>query len=239
MMFLLLILSLISLSCEYEKLSKYSSVNVAPNTNVYLDLSSFKKGDLISLEIRMDLFFGNNRNSYTFYIDQVPASTYYDTYYWNSLRKVINSNVTCTSGRYCTFTWQEIKKEGSNYIYINPPAPFSDFYSFWGNKIKIVNTGGLSTGEIVGIIFGVIGFIAILGFIIYWCCYRKRDYGLEIPTNNTNQQPAYQPPAQVYPSPAPAPIYPPPGPIYQNPVQAYPQAYPPNQPVYTNPPNYI
>ena len=115
MMSILLILSLISLSCEYVKLSKYSSVSVAPNTNVYLDISSFKKGDLISLEIGMDLFFGGNKNTYEFYIDQVPASTYYDTSYWNYLRKVKNSNVTCTSGSYCTFTWQEIKKEGNNY----------------------------------------------------------------------------------------------------------------------------
>ena len=238
MMFILLILSLLSLGfCEYEKLSKYSSVKVAPNAYVYLDLSSFKKGDLISLTIGMDLFFGGDRKSYEFYIDQVPASSYYDPYYWNNLRKVKNSNVTCSRGEYCTFTWQEIKKEGSTYIYIIPPAPFSNFYSFWGNKIKIVNTGGLSTGEILGIVFGVIGFIAILIIIIYCCCCRKRYYGLEITNNNTVQQPAYQPPAQVYPSPAP--IYPPPGPVYQNPVQAYPQVYPTNQPVYSNPPNYI
>ena len=237
MMFILLILSLLSLSSEFEKLSKYSSLNVAPNTKVYLDLSSFKEGDLISLEIKMDLFFGSNRNSYEFYIDQVPASTYYDTYYWNSLRKVKNSNVTCDSGRYCIFTWQEIKKEGNNYIYINPPAPFSDFYTFWGNKIKIVNTGGLSTGEILGIVFGVIAFIAILAVLIFYCCRRKRYNGFEIQTNNTVQQPVYQPPSPIYQSPAP--IYQPSGPVYQNPVQPYPQGYPPNQPVYSNPPNYI
>ena len=236
MMLILLILSLISFSCEYEKLSKYSSVSVAPNTNVYLDLSSFKKGDLISLEIGMDLFFGGNRNYYEFYIDQVPASTYYDSSYWNSLRKVKNSNVTCSTGKYCTFTWQEIKKEGSNYIYIIPPTPFSDFYTFWGKKIKISNTGGLSTGAILGIVFGVIGFIAIIAVIIICCC-RKRYYAPEIPLNNTAQQPIYQPPAQVYQSPAP--IYPPPGPVYQPPAQAYPQVYPTNQPVYSNPPNYI
>ena len=237
MMFILLVLSLLSLGfCEYVKLSKYSSVRVAPMVNIYLDLSSFKTGDLISLEIGMDLFFGGNRNTYEFYIDQVPASSYYDSIYWNSLRKVKNSNVTCSRGDYCTFTWQEIKKEGNTYIYIIPPEPFTNFYSFWGYKIKIINTGGLSTGEIVGIVFGVVGFLAILGVIIYCCCYRKRNYGLEVPANNTVQQPVYQPPVQNYQSPDP--IYQPPGPAYQTPVQPYPQGIPLNQPVYSNPPNY-
>ena len=35
MMFILLILSLVSLSCEYTKLSKYSSVSAKPNEQVY------------------------------------------------------------------------------------------------------------------------------------------------------------------------------------------------------------
>jgi hypothetical protein len=237
MMFILLILSLLSLGfCEYKKLSKYSSVKVAPKVNVYLDLSSFKTGDLISLEIGMDLFFGGNTKTYEFYIDQVPASSYYDSKYWNSLRKVKNSNVTCSRGDYCTFTWEEIKKEESTYIYIIPPEPFSDFYTFWGYKIKIINTGGLSTGEIVGIVLGVVGFLVILGIIIYCCCYRKRYYGIEVPANNTVQQPAYQPPVQNYQSPGP--IYQPPGPAYQTPVQPYPQGIPLNQPVYSNPPIY-
>jgi hypothetical protein len=55
MLILLLILSLLSLSCcEYKELKKHSSIKVIPNTNVYLDLSKFKTGDLISFEIKMD-----------------------------------------------------------------------------------------------------------------------------------------------------------------------------------------
>ena len=45
--------------CEYKKLSKYSSVSVKPDTQVYLDLKSFNTGDIISLEIKQDLFFSN------------------------------------------------------------------------------------------------------------------------------------------------------------------------------------
>ncbi len=142
--------------CEYKKLSKYSSVSVKPDTQVYLDLKSFKTGDLISLEIKMDLFFGGSTSSYEFQIDQVPATTYYDQDYWDGLRTVVNKNVTCSRRETCKFSWEEIKREGNNYIYIIVPAPFSDFYSFWGNKIKISNTGGLSSGAIAGIVIGVL-----------------------------------------------------------------------------------
>lgn len=239
-MFILLILSSLSLGlCEYEKLSKYSSVKVKPDTNVYLDLSSFNVGELITLEIRMDLFFGDTRSYYTFSIDQVPASNYYETSYWNNLRTVKNSNVTCSSSEYCTFTWEEIKKQGNNYIFIKTPAPFSNFYSFWGNKIKIVNTGGLSTGEIVGIVFGVIGFIVIVGVIVYFSCLRKRYSTLDIQSNSTVPQPyqtttppVYQPTVPVYQPPNPA--YPPSVPVYQppNPVQPYSQGYQSGQGMY-------
>ena len=124
------------------------------------------------------------------------------------------------------------KKRRKQLLYITPPTPFDKFYTFWEKKIKISNTGGLSTGAILGIVFGVIGFIAIIAVIII-CCRRKRYYEPEIPLNNTAQQPIYQ----TYQPPAP--IYPPPGPVYQPPAQAYPQVYPTNQPVYSNPPNYI
>ena len=93
-----LLCTLIALAlCDYKKLSKYSSVSVKPDTQVYLDLKSFKTGDLISLEIKMDLFFGGSTSSYEFQIDQVPATTYYDQDYWDGLRTVINRNVTCSS----------------------------------------------------------------------------------------------------------------------------------------------
>ena len=66
MIFILLILSLLSLSfCQYQKLSKYSYVNVDPNTKVYLDLSSFKIGDTISLEIKMSFAFTINPNFFS------------------------------------------------------------------------------------------------------------------------------------------------------------------------------
>ena len=223
MMFILLVLSLLSLiCCQYKELEKHSSVKVSPYTKVYLDLSSFKTGEIISLKIEMDLFFKQHQNTYEFYIDQVPASSYFDSKYWNDLRKVQNSNVTCNKIHDCTFIWNEIKREGSTYIYIIPLEPYDGFYTRWEYLIEIINTGGLSKYEILGIVFGVIGFLvilAILGVIIYCCCYRKRKNGLVVPANNTIQQPIYQPPVQNYQSPDP--IYQSPDPIYQNPGLIY------------------
>ena len=162
------------LSDTYKELSKHSSVRVAPNTKVYFDISSFENGELISFEINMDLFFGsyNTRDSYTFYIEQVSANSYYDSKYWNNLRKVTNKNVSCSASSDCTFTWDEIKEEGKNYIYIIPPTPFNDFYTFWNEKIKITHLGGLSAGAIVGIVFGCLAFVGILIAIAACCCCR-------------------------------------------------------------------
>ena len=102
MKLILLILSLFSLSlCEYKELKKHSSLKVSPGTKVYLDLSSFKTGELISFEIEMDLLFAGKSTVYEFYIDQVPASSYYDSNYWNSLRKVQNGNSSCDDYEEC------------------------------------------------------------------------------------------------------------------------------------------
>ena len=60
----IVILSLfIVVPCSYYKeLGKYDSVSVAPNIHVYLDISSFKTGDTITIEIDMDLFHGSSEN---------------------------------------------------------------------------------------------------------------------------------------------------------------------------------
>ena len=253
MMFILLILSLLSLCfCQYQQLKKHSSVKVIPDTKVYLDIKDFEIGDLISFEIEMDLFYGSETSFYEFYIDQVPASTYYDSTYWNNLRRVKNTDVSCNSRRDFTFKWEETKKEGNTYIYIIPPAPFWGFYSLWGNKIKIKHLGGsLSVGTIVGIVFGVIAFIVILIVLISLCCCfcpqnsrcclccqgcnccccRRRYYGANIPYS----QPVYPAPVPV-PVPVPAtPIYPTPTPVYSVPGEIYPQT----QPVYSVVPGYV
>ena len=178
----IIIISLLTLClCQYKELSKHSSVKVEPNTKVYFDTSSFTVGDLISFEINMDVFFGDSKcqEQYEFYIEQVPATSYYDPNYWNlaNLRKVINKNVSCSGGD-CTFTWEEIKEEGKNFIFIYPPAPFDDFYTFWGEKIKITHLGGgLSAGAIVGIVFGCLAFVVILIIIIVCCCGCCRQGG--------------------------------------------------------------
>jgi hypothetical protein len=259
MKFILLILSFFSLSfCQYKKLKKHGSVKVAPETKVYLDLSSFVVGDLISFEIELELFFGGNKNFYEFSIGQVPASSYYDSNYWNSLHRVRNGNASCDDRDKCIFTWEEIKKEGSTYIYIIPPAPFDNYYSFWEKKIKIKNLGGgLSTGEIVGIVFGVIAFIAIFVVLIVCCCCicqknngcclccaccdccccKKMYYGTTIQAS-IPIQPVY--PQPVYPQPVPVvsvtpvapvtPAYPTPAPAYPITGPVYPQGYNQSQP---------
>ena len=137
--------------CDYKKLSKYSSVSVKPDTQVYLDLKSFNTGDIISLEIKLDLFFSNDRSNYIFNIDQIPATTYNAQYYWDHLRTVVNKNVTCSSTHICKFSWEEIKREVNNYIYIEASAHFWGYYSTWRKEITI-----LSSGAIAGIVIGVL-----------------------------------------------------------------------------------
>ena len=67
MMFILLVLSLLSLIwCQYKKLEKHSSVIVNPYTQVFLDLSSFKTDDIISLKIVMNLFLIENKKPMNF-----------------------------------------------------------------------------------------------------------------------------------------------------------------------------
>ena len=65
------------------------------------------------------------------------------------LLKVINRIVAWSGGDY-TFTLEEIKEEGKNFIYTYPPTPYDSFYSFWGEKIKITHLGGsgLSVGQL-------------------------------------------------------------------------------------------
>ena len=171
---ILIIFSFVLISCDnYKKLSKHSSVNVAPETKVYFDIKDFEIGDLIQFEIKMDLFFGStDRSSYNFSIQQVPATSYYDPYYWDLDHLVFynNKNVSCSGSEVCTFSWDEIKKEGMNYIYIYPPAPFDDFYTFWDNKIKITHLGGLSGGAIAGIVIGCILFGGMIITLLVICC---------------------------------------------------------------------
>ena len=219
---------LLQFSLNYTQLKKHSSVKVMPNEKVYFDLSSFEVGDLITIEITMDLFWGGDRNKYTYQIDQVPATSYYDSY-WNTLRKVTNRNVSCDDDD-CTFTWEEIKREGSTYIYIIPLAPYSNFINH-NEKIKIKHPGGdLSAGAIVGIVLGCVAFVVLVSVCIPVCCckYNPRCYNCcpccrccccKIYTygDTYGRSVVVQPP--VYPVVEPAPVYPPP--VYPSPVVPY------------------
>ena len=173
------IIILILSSCKnndslFQKLSWHSSLEVLPETRVYYDISSYNEGDLISFKIYMD-YFGSfsQKGIYRFKIDQVPTSNQFDEEYWKNLRSVTNKNVSY-SGHFqdfCTFSWDETKKKGNNFIFIYLPTPFQDFNSFWKRKIKIENVG-ISIGGIIGIIVGCAVFVAILITIII--CWVKR-----------------------------------------------------------------
>ena len=253
--YIIILSSVLLSSCQYKELSKHGSVNVAPKTKVYLDISSFPVGELISFEIDMDLFFGDYlcKERYEFYIEQVPATTYYDAFYWNlnNLRKVVNKNVTCSGGD-CTFSLEEIKEEDKNFIYIYPPAPFVDFYTMWGNKIKIKHLGGteLSAGAIIGIVIGCLVVIAAVIALVscccccakgsrYYnccpgcaCCCCRRTYAVNVPAPVATvqvqvQQPVYPVPTPVvnYADAVPPPAYPTPvypPPTYQPEIGAVP-----------------
>ena len=82
------------------------------DSRVYLNITSFKTGEVISFEFKMELFFGRDeeRSSYTFKIGQVSTSYYNDDKYWNSLPTVTNKNFTQSGRLYdTTFTWDEVK----------------------------------------------------------------------------------------------------------------------------------
>lgn len=185
----IIILSIIHVSSAYyyDKIYKYSSVRVEPGTRVYLDISSFKTGELVKLEFSMDLFWGpsNIRYSYEFKIGQhYSKDIEYDSY-WTGLTSVVNRNYTC-SGSYCYYPWNEIKQAGSNYLLIIPSTPFTGFYTIHKEKIKVNHLGGLSAGAIVGIVFGCIGGVVLLIVLIIKCCNspQKPDY-----TDNNPQAP--------------------------------------------------
>ena len=159
-------------SCEYKELAKYGSVTVKPDTNVYLDITSFNKDEKINLEIIMNLY-KHEQSSYSFLINQVEATSYADKECWDNLTNVTDGNSTSDSSEEYTFTWTEIKKEGKNFLFIIPPEPF-DGYSDLGHEITIKNTGGISLVAIIGIIIGVIILIIVIGTTIYCCYHHKR-----------------------------------------------------------------
>ena len=167
---ILMIYLICLIQCDsYKELGKHGSVKVSEDNNrIYFDLSPFEAGELLQFEITMDLFFGSDKSKYGFYIKQVEANNYYDSDSWDSTlsNKVINKNASCDDDGDCTFSWDEIKEEGKNYIYIHLPEPFNGFFTTWDEKIKIKHLGGLSDGAIAGIVLGCLAFVGIIAAII-------------------------------------------------------------------------
>ena len=232
--FIFLLFLLVSSSYElYQELHKYGSEEVIPNTKVYINITSYSIGELISLQFGLNFIYEgyNQKEKYSFKIGQVPASTFYDPISWDKLPLVHNKNVTCDSDNFCNYVWEEIKKTGNNYIYILPLEPYDGYYSTRGRKIKIsmIEEGkereketkkettskgseggnGLGIGAIVGIILGCIGIISlIISIILYYrICSRKNSY---IPVNYSPAlDVSYTKPPVIanYSPPVPAQLY--------------------------------
>ena len=229
-MYILLIFSLFYYCSNYVKLSKYSSVEVKSNTQVYLDISSFDTGTAIDLEFEMDYLFSHGLDSYTFKIGQVDASSYAIYSYLENLPLVVNKNVSYkSSSKYdCIFSWSEIKKEGQKYIFIDALEPYDDF-DFFKRKISITHIGGLSLNKIIAIVIASVIFIIAVVIIII-CCINKRSKNINA-LNDGLYDPSF---AQIYPQPVYQPQ------VYQQqffvqpgipvPDQQYQQQTPNNQP---------
>lgn len=158
-------------SCDFAELPLYGSVSVKPDTSVYLDITSFKTNEAINLEISMNLANHGSKN-YSFFINQVEASSYADIDCWTNLTNVTDGNSTYDSWEEYTYTWKEIKKENKNFLFIILPEPY-DGYSQLSNEITIKNTGGISLVTIIGIIIGALIIIIAIAITLY-CCYHHK-----------------------------------------------------------------
>ena len=168
----------------YIELPKYGSIEVYPNTRVYLDLSSFETDEHISFEIAMN--YGSSsyyeRNQYSFQIEQVSVSTYSDYYDWDNLLGVTSTVIVNDKWWDLTFKWEEIKQEGKTYIFIITPKPF-DYFNY---KIKIENiqensSDSSDSNNVVDIIIGVVAAIIGVGILIFCCIKKKNNVNQNIP----------------------------------------------------------
>ena len=186
---LFIIFTITTISCiKFEELPKYDTIKVIPDTRVYLDISSFEVGRSIYIEFTMDLFFSKiSKDSYTFQIGQVPSKYKDDYSYWSNLPTVTTKNVSSTEKgvKDYTYLWVEIKKPGMNYLYIIPPEPYKDFYTFWKNKIKIKNIGERSPSEIRKI--KLIIFISLFIFIKIICIILVAYFKIKKINNRNNK----------------------------------------------------
>lgn len=233
-MILFIFLFSITFCNEIKELKKYSSIKVAPETLVYMDISSFKTGENIYFEIIMDLFFADHnqqKEEYTFNIDQVSYITH-DENNWNSLTSVTTRDKEERTET--IFKWKETKKEGMTYIYIKTPTPYND-YSHWENTIEIKNTLKNNATTLAIILCTVIaGIIIIVIIIVCCCCCCKKKKTYINPIRPVRPTPIIQLQPQM--------IYPPQNVAYRNiPQQSYSQPGQFSGPqinINLNPPNY-
>ena len=200
-----------------KELRKYDSINVIPNTKIYLDLSNFNDNEEVCFEITMDLYYDIvlDRREYTFYLEQVSFKTHPSSSYWDTLPPVIAKYKEEYFDE-VTFKYDVIKQPGSTYIYLRTPAPFRDYYNIWDNRIKIENVGGSGVNTLAIVLVIVFVIIIIIIIIIIYCVYTRRKRYYVNGTQRVIPQPVY-----IQTNPA-QPIYPQQGYIYQNvPQQNY------------------
>ena len=221
---------LLGLSLEVTYIPMYGYANGQGNTHFYLDISSFKDGDTIYLEIlyytassidSCNLYYKFSNTNYesdfsstsTFKSTNYDSYSYsyydYDYYYYN----------------YKYNYYFSLKKDNSNYKYLLIMINKSSSYS-----ITIYNNKGTNYIWIVGLVCGIL-FIIILIFIILYV-RRKRASDLAKNSNQISPQ-TYEPPVASYqPQPYPPQGYAQPG------YQPQPQPYPPQPGYQTQPQPY-
>ena len=126
---ILIFFLLLHLSFCQTELRKYDSINVIPDTKIYLDLSNFNDNEAICFEITMDLFHDSvlGRKEYTFYLEQASFTTQPSPFYWDILPPVVAKYKEEYYDE-VTFKYDVTKQPGSTYIYLRTPAPFEDYY---------------------------------------------------------------------------------------------------------------
>ena len=209
-----LFILLLGISLEVTQIPKYSYATGQGNTHFYLDISSFKNGDTIYLEVSYYTYYSDYCQLYYKFSNTAYESDFSST----STFKTINYDSYSYSYSdyyydYKNNIYFSLTKDNSTYQYLLIMTSKSSSYN-----ITIYNNKGNNYIWIVGLVCFIF-FIIILVFIILYI-RRKRASNLALISNQTVPQ-TYQPPEASYqPQPYPAQGYSQPG------YQAQPQPYP-------------
>ena len=135
------------------------------------------------------------QQQYQFFLSQVSFTSHPENSYWDTDLDQVTATDKEGDTDKTTFKYDVNKQPGSTYIYIKLPTPFPDFYTFWGNTIKIKNAGGSNLSVLIIVLAIILPIIIIITIIIIICCCcirRKRYYAGRIqPIPVVTPQPVY------------------------------------------------